>query len=310
MRETTMPESGGESQDHILTRGRPLRCAVAVLASFLLSPAISAWAQETPPSAALSGAAGQEQTQDFEPAGKYALEIDGELVPAARIYLSLAVGSVLLVQAPELSSPVLLRPQEQRVERVQPTDLLSGDRGALRLDPRAEPAELGSYEIDGTSLVWSDDERRLRLYERPMLGLHESAAVAAWDPQYARRARRYTPSRAALEALRHAEGARVRVYFGTWCPRCGQAVPKLMRVASELADSSLRFEYFGMPRLEEDATDSFWREAQEAGAFRDEVTIVPLVVVHRDGQRIGRIAGGWGNPERELEKILVDEDVD
>ncbi len=271
----------------------------APLIAFLLLSAVSTWAQEP-----------EQQNQDFEPAGKYALEIDGEPAPEARVYLSLAAGSALLVKAQELSAPILLRPQEQRVERVRSTDLLPRDDGALGLDPGAEHEDLGSYEIDGTRLIWSIGPLRLRLYERPMLGLHEAAAVAAWDPQYARRARRYTPSRATLETLRDAEGARVRVYFGTWCPRCGQAVPRLMRVARELADSSLSFEYFGMPRLEEDATDSFWREAKEAGAFQDEVNIVPLAVIYRGGQRIGRITGGWGNPERELEKILIDRDVD
>ncbi len=243
---------------------------------------------------------------DFEPAGKYALEIDGEAAPDARVYLSIAAGSTLLVDAPELTSPLLLQPQGKRLEQVSRTDLQQRDGGALALAPGAELEAAGTYDIEGVSLVWSDGERRMRLLERPMLGLHDAAAVATWDPEYARRASRYSPSDSTLQALRKTGGtARVRVYFGTWCPRCGQAVPRLLRLDSELEGSGLSFEYFGMPRLEEDATDDFWREANAAGAYDDEVTIVPLAVIYREGRRIGRITAGWGNPERELEKILA-----
>ncbi len=286
---------------------------IAASAAILLSAAVSVEARDE----ALSTAQERPEargSQRFEPAGKYALEIDDVPMAEARIYLALAAGSTLLLTAPELASPLLVRPQGQRLERVRPAGLSAHDDGAVELVAGAELEPAGTYKIEGTSLVWSDGERRMRLVERPLLGLHDATAIAAWDPEYARRARRYSPSQAVLETLRTtmvlrspASGgtARVRVYFGSWCPRCAQAVPRLMRLATELEGSGLRFEFFGMPRLETDAPDSFWREAQAAGMFRDEVEIVPLAVVYRGDRRLGRITAGWGNPERELEKLLA-----
>lgn len=244
----------------------------------------------------------------FEPAAKYALEIDGKPVSEARIYLSLDVGSSLLLTAPELSSPLLVRPRDQRLERIRPADLSASAGGKLTLAADVEPELAGSYAIEGTSLLWTMGERRLRLTERPLLGLHDAEAIAAWDPEYARRARRDVPAGDVLEALRRSpttSPARIRVYFGTWCPLCGQAVPRWMRLATELEGSGLRFEFFGLPRLETDAPESFWAEAQAVGMFHDDVEIVPLAVVYRGDRRIGRITSGWSQPERELEKVLV-----
>ncbi len=282
---------------------RDVRAAASAV--ILLLAATTSEAQERAPNAVPEGP-GHGQAQHFEPAGKYALEIDGEAAAKARIYLSLNAGSALLVTAPELPAPLLMRPQEQRLDQVQPGDLRPRTDGAINLAAGAELEPAGTYTIEGTSLLWSAGAQRMRLLERPLLGLHRAPAVAAWDPDYARRALRYSPSRGALETLRTAGGqTRVRVYFGSWCPRCAQAVPRLMRLAFELEGSGLRFEFFGMPRLETDAPESFWREAQEAGIFGDDVEIVPLAVVTRGSRRIGRITAGWGNPERELEKILT-----
>ena len=249
---------------------------------------------------------GQEKpTQTFEPAGKYALNIDGEAVPEATIYISLSAGSSLLLKAPQLSSPLLLRPQAKSLDRVQPADLQPRDDGTIDISPGAELKPAGTYTIEGTTLLLSVGERQMRLVDRHLFGLHDAATLTAWDPEYGRRARRYSPSSEPVETLSEVGAVRIRAYFGSWCPRCRQAIPRLMRLAEELEGSGLRFEFFGMPQHEEDAPESFWGEAKAAGAYDDEVNIVPLVVVFRGDQRIGRITTGWGNPARELEKILV-----
>ena len=90
----------------------------------LLSTVVSSVAQEPAPGAGREHRREGEPAKLFEPAGKYALEIDGEAVPDAGIYLSLSRGSALLIKTSELPSPLLLRPDEQRLDRLRPADLV------------------------------------------------------------------------------------------------------------------------------------------------------------------------------------------
>ena len=136
------------------------RCLLATLC--LLSTAVSSGAQDSARDAGREARSAGERTRLFEPAGKYALEIDGEAVPDAGIYLSLSRGSALLIETPELPAPLLLRPDEQRLDRLRPADLVPLEDGAVDLVSGAELEPVGTYAIDGASIAWTLDDRQAR----------------------------------------------------------------------------------------------------------------------------------------------------
>ncbi len=91
-----------------MSRGRRAGAAILLLTA--------AWSG---PQAPDDGREDGSQGQLFEPAGKYGLEIDGEAVPEARVYLSLGAGSALLLEAPQLVSPLRLQPRDKRLVRLR-----------------------------------------------------------------------------------------------------------------------------------------------------------------------------------------------
>ncbi len=244
----------------------------------------------------------------FEPTGLYALTIDGHEASAARIYRSQIAGSALLVTAPELPRPVLLQPRQKSVGTVGDGDLLRRASGIVDLAAAAPVVSAGGFVLEGTSLDFRVAERAMRVAEKPpLLGLHDAEELLADNPGYAYRARRYRPSAGAVEALRGVrEPTRVRVYFGSWCPRCARLVPKALRLAQELAASAVHFEVFGLPRTREDAPKEFWREASQQKIYRDDFSNIPLAAVYRGKRKLGQVVGSdWGNPEQALERILL-----
>ena len=127
------------------------------------------------------------------------------------------------------------------------------------------------------SIAFTVDETRATLKPRAaLLGLQTRAALAAHDPEFARRALAYSPSEATLaNLLSEQEDVRVRIYLGTWCPHCQEAVPRAMRVDERLEGSRIRFEYYGLP----------YKFSKDPETSRAKITHVPTAV------RIPRLPG-------------------
>ncbi|HVS02549.1 MAG TPA: thioredoxin family protein, partial [Thermoanaerobaculia bacterium] len=208
-----------------------LRSAIHVTA-FWLAVAAAVGAQEVPVDAHLQG---------FEPLGEYRLVVAGKADPAAAMYRSQRGGSAMLVEAPSLPGPVLLSPRARSVERVPAEKIVRNQDGSLDLLADAELAAAGSFEIDDGTVSFALDGREVRLEEEPyLLGLHGTEAMLERDPGYAFHAAKYSASPPILRGLKSvAEPVRVRVFFGSWCPSCKQMLPRILRVAEELAGTPI-----------------------------------------------------------------------
>ena len=153
---------------------------------------------------------------------------------------------------------------------------------------------------EGPVVLVEPDGKPVELKQKPhLLGDQDLAGMKAYSRDYARLAEAYKPSAPILDRLR-AEGrdVRIEVYFGSWCPACQQMVPRIMRVADELAGSNIRVDFYGLPQ-----GDAFSRDPK-AKALN--ITGVPTAVVFVDDRESGRIlTSGWKIPELKINSILV-----
>ncbi len=260
--------------------------ALATLASLALLGAAPAAAQ-APPGEALVG---------FQPVGDYLLVVEGEAVPAAEVYSSETARAILVVSG-KLPSPALLWPGTARVEAVSVMKMAKQPDGAVTLLPGAGLGGQGRFEIEGLDVVFEVGGVSARLKPKPdLVGLQSIAALASEKPDYEHRSRIYQPSDAIVERLKkQPRNVKVEVFFGTWCPACGQMVPRIMKVAQQLDGSNVRVEFYGLPRQISD----------DPRAKRYGVQSVPTGIVFVDGKEKGRITGnGWRSPERALSDLL------
>lgn len=235
--------------------------------------------------------------RDFQLTGDWVVEIAGQPAAKAEVYLSQRVPAFLIV-TPELSSPTLLVPREQTVNTVSFMKLAK--RGTtVDVLADAEVTPVGRVTLDGEEVRFRVDGKAVVMKPRPhLLGDQTVAGMLDHSPDYRRKASAYKPDTAALAALKSSpQPVRVRVYFGSWCPFCGQHVPSLLRVAEELRGSRVSFEFYGLPQGQAFASDAM--------AKRDDVHSVPTGIVYVGGKEVGRIEGGeWSKPEQTLRQIV------
>ena len=264
------------------------RAPLAALALFLAAVAPVA-AQQIPPDPVL---------RDFEPIGEYVLELGGVDVPEARVFLARRAGSAVLVVGPGLPGALLLSPRTKSVQRIESAKVVVAPDGFAHVLADAAQTQESVYQPAGRDLTFTVGGKPARLKERaPLLGLHPGSDLTRYDPGYAFRSKRYTPSPAVVRALQSsaAQPVRVRVFFGSWCPHCSQVLPKILKVADALASTPVKFEYYGLPM-------GFGNDPE---ARKANVTAVPTAVLYSGGKEIARIGGHeWSIPERALKKAL------
>jgi thiol-disulfide isomerase/thioredoxin len=234
--------------------------------------------------------------RDFHPFRTYVLVVDGAEDRDAKIYYSDTARAFLIFHA-RFSSPALIQPRKSSVETIQPSKVAERKDGTIDLLPAPRLALQKKFLLVEDRIVFTIDGIRATLKPRaPLLGLQTRAALAEHDPEFARRALKYAPSEATLAKLRsEQEGVRIRIYLGTWCPHCQEAVPRVMRVEEGLEGSDIRVEYAGLPQ----------RFAQDPEAKRAKVNHVPIGVVFKGGSEIGRLTGNaWKTPELALKIML------
>lgn len=95
-------------------------------------------------------------------------------------------------------------------------------------------------------------------------------------------------------------GARVEIYFGTWCGNCAEEVPRFWRAFDEnLGSVPFEVAYVGVARTRE--------RPPELGGEID-IRAIPTVIVRRDCKEVGRIIEVAPNGiERDLLSLLTGE---
>ncbi len=250
--------------------------------------------QVAPPAAAQATA--DAPLVGFRQVSDYLLVVDGEAIPAAKIYSSESARAILVVSG-KLPTPALLWPGSARVEGVSVMKMAAQPDGSVNLLPGAALGGAGRFEVDGLDVVFPVGGVVARLKPKPdLVGRQPISVLASEKPEYEQRSRIYQPSDAVVQRLKQQQReVKVEVYFGTWCPACGQMVPRIMKVAEQLDGSKVKVEFYGLPRHISD----------DPRAKRFGVKSVPTGIVYVDGKEKGRITGnGWRSPERALSDLL------
>ena len=232
----------------------------------------------------------------FEPVGIYVVDVDGQRDPKAEIFVSRSARAIL-VMSPRLASPVLLGLGTRQVEAVHLLKIDKKSDGTIDLLPDPTYDTYGLFAVDGQDVKFTAGSRQVVVGPKPdLLGPQRVGDLRANDPAYARKQDAYVPSRSVLDALRsQAQPVRLAVYFGSWCPFCGEMVPRVMKVAEELAGSRIRIDFYGVPR----------RISEDPHAQQMRISGVPEGVVYVGDSEVGRITGqSWKNPEQALLEIL------
>lgn len=232
----------------------------------------------------------------FTPIGDYIVEIDGQEQPAASI-LGAQQARALIILNSDLPSPVMISLGSGNVGGLNLMKIARQPNGSVNLLPDPVVQNYGMYTVDGDQIVFAVEGRNVAVKPKPVLtGNQGAAALVEYDPTYGSKRDIYTPAGDLVSELRAlGDDVRVRIYFGTWCPFCGEMVPRVLKIEESLAGSNIRFEYYGLPRsISEDA---------EARAMN--ISGVPTGVVYRDGKEVGRISGnGWRSPEQAILDLL------
>lgn len=234
----------------------------------------------------------------FLPMGDFDILVGGEVDSAGHLYQNQAMAAILVV-SDRLPSPVVVHARSRGVQAV-PRERLSPDGEGFTIVRGNPLASLGTFEVEGTEVVFDGgDGTQVRLRPRPpLVGPHHLNELLEHDPGYRVGAEAYEPDPAVIARLREVQGDfRVQVVFGSWCSVCKHFLPHGLRVEEEIAGSSIRFDYFGLP------LDNAWEQAKvkELG-----VRALPTAIVYYQGKEIGRYIGaeGWERPESRLLELV------
>jgi thiol-disulfide isomerase/thioredoxin len=260
---------------------RPLAAALVVLTLLGAAPALQA-----------QGA----RMNGFQRTGDYLLEVDGASSGEAKVYRS-ASAQAMLVVAPELAAPVLILPRQRSVQKVSLLKLDEKPDGSIDLLPNPVYAAEPPFQVVGSDVLFSVEGRNARLLPKPaLIGFQQPAELTAHSPEYGQRAGYYEPSASVVEALRaQGKSVRVQIFFGTWCPACGQMVPRIMKVAEQTGGSKIDFQFYGLAR----------QFSGDAEAKKYGIKSVPTGVIFVDGKEVGRLSGNdWASPETALRDLI------
>jgi thiol-disulfide isomerase/thioredoxin len=232
----------------------------------------------------------------FQLSGDFLLEVDGQVVQDAQIYRSTAQPAVL-VRTDRFDAPLLVVPGTQQVQTVNVMKMSRAGDDGLQLLPGAALRPLGGFRIDGESINFAFDDASVSLKPKPpLLGWHEAADLKEYSARYDKGSESYRPVSSVMTRLKNqSRPVKVRVYFGSWCPRCQVTVPGMVRVADDLSGGKYDFEFYGLPQ-------GFGDEPE---AKKAKVNGVPTAIVYVGGKEVGRLTNEeWETPERGLSRIL------
>ena len=207
--------------------------------------------------------------------------------PAAFVVPSSPFGRPVFITTGPLAARLL---DPKRISR-DPTD-----PDVIRVDTSGSQEDFLTVRLHGPNLTVERDGLTMTLKEGPpLLGDRTLDELVEALPEYRRDAARYTPDPATVEKLRRVkQPTELLVFFGSWCPHCAVAVPRLVRVLQDVRGAPLAVTFHGVPH-EGDPT------MEDLG-----VTGLPTVIVRRNGKEVARMEGEeWAAPEKNLAAVVT-----
>jgi thiol-disulfide isomerase/thioredoxin len=223
------------------------------------------------------------------------------VVQGATVYRSLEPPVTLLVAPSPFGRPVLVTTGPLGARLLDPARVVRdpADPDAVRVDTSGPQEDFLSVRPDGPNLVLEREGVTMALKEGPpLLGDHQLGDLLQALPEYRRGAAHYAPDAAALARLRRVkQPAELLVFFGSWCPHCEQAVPRLVRALEELHGAPITATFHGVPH------DARWDDPL---IERFHIVGLPTAIVERDGREIARLEGDqWARPETSLADLMA-----
>ena len=243
--------------------------------------------------ASLGATTTQAQT-GFFPDSTWMVEIDGAM-SEAEVFRAQSPAAMLVI-SDQLPEPVMLMLGAGSVSGVQLMKVARQQDGSVNVLANPFTRSFGTYQVNGAGVTFSVDEHSVAILPKPpLVGMHPGSTLVEHDNAYGDRRDAYTPEQSAVSRLAAVDPVTVRVFFGSWCPACGQLVPRILAVEEALGDSSVVFEYYGLPQG--------FAGDPEAGRF--DVNQVPTAVLLRNGRQVGKLVGNeLRQPEAALAQAL------
>jgi thiol-disulfide isomerase/thioredoxin len=222
-------------------------------------------------------------------------------VEGSTTYRSFELPAAFLVEPSPFGRSVLVTTGPLVARLIDPARISHdpGDSDVIRVDTGGSQEDFLTVRPEGSSLIVERDGRTMTLKESPpLLGDRTLDQLVEALPEYRRNAARYTPDPAALERLRGVkQPTELLVFFGSWCPHCEQAVPRLVRVLEDVQGAPIEVTFHGVPHDD-------WGSDPVAEGLR--ITGIPTLIVRRDSKEVGRMEGEqWVAPEKSLATLVV-----
>jgi thiol-disulfide isomerase/thioredoxin len=233
----------------------------------------------------------------FEPNGEFLFELDGQELSHAEVFYGERSGA-FLIMAPELSSPLLLGTRTGTVESVHLMKVAKRENGTVDLLADAAFDQGGRFRLENHEVLFEVKGKPAKLKRKPdLVGSATAERLLDYKADYAYHAGQYNPSQSLVNVLKgNTKNARVLIYFGSWCPTCSRLVPKVLQLDQLLGDSSIEFDYYGLPR----------QMQTDPKAKADKIDGVPTGIVYVDGKEIARLGvKELNDPAAALRSLLV-----
>jgi thiol-disulfide isomerase/thioredoxin len=220
------------------------------------------------------------------------------VVQGSSTYRSIDPPAAFLVQPSPFGRPVFITTGPVSARLLDPKRISrdASDSDLIRVDTGGSQDDFLSVRRQGPDLTVERDGITMTLKQGPpLLGDLTLQELVAALPEYRRDAARYTPDAATVDKIRHVkQPTELLVFFGSWCPHCAQAVPKLVRVLQEVDPSAITVTFHGVPR---DGSDALMEDLR--------VTGLPAVILRRNSKQVARMEGAeWTAPEKNLAAAL------
>jgi len=220
-------------------------------------------------------------------------------VQGSEVHRSLQLPAAFLVSPSPFGRPVFITTGPLTARLLVPARLSrdEADPEIVRVDTSGPQEDFLSVRPDGENLIVDRNGLTMTLKASPpLLGDRTLEELIRALPDYRRGAARYTPDPASLAKLRHVQPTELLVVFGSWCPHCAEAVPRLVRVLQDVRDAPITVTFHGVPHdgTRDPVTDDL------------HVTGLPTAIVRRDGKELARMEGDqWASPERSLLTLVA-----